>query len=96
MGLSWVRSVCAQKMRVFIFAPGNLGNGDHALSLWSLANFSLSPVTANASTHICIIPGFGCHKQGIAVGTKGIGTFGTAASWRGNFRLVVFTWGGRK
>ena len=62
----------------------------------SLMYFPLSPLTANVPTHICINPGFWTRKQGIAMWAKGIGAFGTAGPWKGQFLLGIFTWGGRE
>lgn len=61
----------------------------------SLICFSFSPLTAHPSTHVCIHPGFGCYKQGIAVGSIGHGAFGTADPCRGRVCWGIFTWGGR-
>ena len=61
----------------------------------SLICFCLSPLTADPTTHICIHPGFGCFKQGIAVRPIGHGTWGTADPCRWQFLLGIFPWIGR-
>lgn len=45
---------------------------------------------------ICLIPGFGCHKQGIAVGVIDLGACGATDTWRGYFLLGVFSCGWRE